>query len=100
MAAQLGWPHSATVIRRVGGGSWERAIEEAALARRRASAWTTEQVIALLRADAYRRGRPPREREWRARGAERPSSHQVKRLFGSWSAALREANLETYRPAA
>ena len=100
MAAQLGWPHSATVIRRVGGGSWERAIEEAGLARRRASAWTTEQVIALLRADAYRRGRPPREHEWRARGAERPSSHQVKRLFGSWSAALRAANLETYRPAA
>jgi hypothetical protein len=100
LAAQFGWPHSATVIRRVGGGSWERAIEEAGLARRPRSAWTTEQMIALLRADAYRRGRPPREHQWQARGAGRPSAHQVKRLFGSWSAALREANLETYRPAA
>jgi Homing endonuclease associated repeat len=100
LAAQFGWPHSATVIRRVGGGSWERAIEEAGLARRPRSAWTSEQVIALLRADAYRRGRPPREHEWQARGAGHPSCHQVKRLFGSWSAALREANLETYRPAA
>ena len=97
LAAEFGWPHSATVIRRVGGGSWERAIDEAGLARRSRCAWTTEQVIALLRADAYRRGRPPREHEWQASGAERPSSHQVKRLFGSWSAALREANLETRR---
>jgi hypothetical protein len=100
LAAEFGWPHSATVIRRVGGGSWERAIDEAGLARRSRSVWTTEQVIALLRADAYRRGRPPRERNWLAERAERPSSHQVKRLFGSWSAALREANLETHRPAA
>jgi hypothetical protein len=100
LAGELGWPHSATVIRTVGGGSWERAIEEAGLARRPRSAWTTEQVIALLRADAYQRGWPPREHEWQARGTDRPSSHQVKRLFGSWGAALREANLETYRPAA
>jgi Homing endonuclease associated repeat len=87
------------VARRLGGGSWERAIDEAGLARRR-SACTAEQVIALLRADAYRRGRPPREHEWTTGNAGRPTAHQVKRLFGSWNAALIEANLETYRPPA
>jgi len=100
LAAELGWPHSATVARRLGAGSWERAIEEAGLAPRRRSTWTAEQVIALLRADASRRGRPPREHEWQISDASRPSSHRVKALFGSWNAALIEADLETYRPAA
>jgi len=100
LAAELGWPHSATVARRLGAGSWGRAIDEAGLARRPRSAWTAEQVIALLRADAYRGGRPPREHEWAIRNAGRPNCHQVERLFGSWNAALIEANLETYRPAA
>ena len=99
LAAELGWPHSATVMRRLGAGSWERAIDEAGLARRR-FAWTAEQVIALLRADAYRRGRPPRAHEWQTTDASRPTYHQVKTLFGSWNAALLEANLETYTPAA
>jgi len=99
LAADLAWPHSATVARRLGAGSWERAIEEAGLTPRR-SAWTAEQMTALIRADAYRRGRPPREHEWKTRDPSRPSSHQVKALFGSWNAALIEAGLETYRPAA
>jgi hypothetical protein len=45
-------------------------------------------------------GRPPREREWRTKDADRPTFQQVRGLFGSWNAALIEANLETYRPAA
>lgn len=59
-ARERGWPHSATVARRLGHGSWEQAVTAADLGRRPRRAWSTEQVIALLRADAYKRGRPPR----------------------------------------
>jgi len=100
LAGELGWPHSATVARRLGYGSWERAIERAGLSRRPRSDWTVEQVIALLRADAYRRGRPPRAHEWLEKDAGRPTCLQVTNMFGSWNAALLQADLETYRPAA
>ena len=86
-------------MRRLGGGSWQQAIDAAGLARRSRFAWTAEDVIALLRADAYRRGRPPRAPEWLTKDPDRPISHQVTNLFGSWNAALLEAGLETYRPA-
>lgn len=99
LAPDFEWPHSATVMRRLGGGSWEQAIDAAGLERRSRSAWSAEEVIALLRADAYRHGRPPRLHEWLKNEPGRPTSHQVTNLFGSWNLALLEAGLETYRPA-
>lgn len=100
LAPGLGWPHSATVMRRLGGGSWKQAIDAAGLKRRSRFAWSANEVIALLRADAYRRGCAPRAHEWLTRDPGRPTSHQVTNLLGSWNAALLEAGLETYRPAA
>jgi hypothetical protein len=99
LAPGFGWPHSATVMRRLGGGSWEQAIDAAGLERRSRFEWNAEDVITLLLADTYRRGRPPRAREWFTKDPGRPTSHQVTNLFGSWNAALLEAGLETYRPA-
>jgi hypothetical protein len=100
LAPEFGWPHTATVARKLGAGSWEQAIDAAGLTRRSRSAWTTDEVLTLLRADAYRRGRPPRIHEWLTKDASRPTYYQVANLFGSWTAALTEAGLETYRPAA
>jgi Homing endonuclease associated repeat len=99
MAPGFGWPHSATVMRRLGNRSWQQAIDSAGLERRSRSAWAAEGVIALLRADSYRRGRPPRAHEWLNRDPGRPTRDQVTNLFGSWNAALLEAGLDTYRAA-
>ena len=59
-------------------------------------AWNAEQVIVLLRADAHRRGRPPRASEWSTRSPDRPTCNQVLRLFRTWNTALQTAGLETY----
>lgn len=99
LAPSFGWPNSATVMRRLGDGSWVQAIDAAGLERRSRFVWSAEEVIALLRADAYRHGRPPRAHEWLTKDPDRPTSHQVTNLFGSWNVALLEAGLETYRPA-
>ena len=97
LAREYGWPSSATVIRRLGSGSWVAAIEAARLQRRSARAWSEPDVLELLRRDAHKRGRPPRRAEWARAEERRPTSCQVERLFGWWSAALEAAGLETYR---
>jgi hypothetical protein len=59
--------------------------------------WTAERVVAAIRRDTRRRGRPPREKEWRRAARpykfgtsppERPTSMRVRDLFGSWVAGL------------
>jgi Homing endonuclease associated repeat len=57
--------------------------------------WTPERIVRALQADARRRGRPPRSRDWkRAAGRRRPSSWTVHEHFGSWDDALEAAGLE------
>ena len=99
-ASENDWPHSITVARRLGNGSWQRAAAAAGLTQRPRLNWTKEQTIALLRADAHKHGRPPRADDWLTPDQNRPTVHQVRRLFGgSWSAGLQAAGLETYRAA-
>ncbi len=57
-------------------------------------------MLDLLRREAYKLGRPPRRADWASAAEARPTCDQVARLFGSWSAALQAAGLETYRQAA
>jgi hypothetical protein len=59
--------------------------------------WTEERIIAALRRDGKRRGRPPRSTEWKRaarRRRERPVSERVWKVFGSWDAALVAAGLD------
>ena len=95
-APELGWPHSETVQRRLGNGSWTHAITAAGLNPAPRRAWNAEQVVVLLRADAHRRGRPPRASDWSTRSPDRPTCNQVLRLFRTWNTALQTAGLETY----
>ena len=100
LACENGWPSSATVMRRLGGGSWVAVIEAASLDRRTARAWSEPQVLDLLRREAYKLGRPPRRADWASPAEGRPTCKQVARLLGSWSAALQTAGLEINRQAA
>jgi Homing endonuclease associated repeat len=107
---------SATTVRAVF-GSWNSAIVAAGLRprrpgewRRRGSSggenanessavrWPTSTVIARLRAWAEEHGRPPTLEEWRRAGERNPSSATVRRIFGTWNAALVAAGFEARRP--
>jgi hypothetical protein len=56
--------------------------------------WTEKQIVAALRRDARRRGRPPRRTDWERAGERHPSSSSVYRIFGPWSNAIAAAGLE------
>ena len=51
-----------------------------------------------LQAWAHEHGRPPTLEEWRRAGARHPSAATVRRLFGSWNAALVAAGFEMRPP--
>jgi hypothetical protein len=83
-----------------------RAIRrDLALDRGWARYWTRARIRAALKRDAKRRGRAPREREWRTRrgrpradgtkapARSRPTAPIVLREYGSWEAALKDAGL-------
>ncbi|MGE5601596.1 MAG: homing endonuclease associated repeat-containing protein [Nitrososphaerales archaeon] len=57
--------------------------------------WSREAIIAALRAWAAEHGRPPATADWKRvdSSGRRPATHHVRREFGTWSAALREAGL-------
>ena len=57
----------------------------------RPAAWSSESIVAALRADAAARGRWPRERDWRRAGEGRPSSATVRRPFGTFRHAAAAA---------
>jgi hypothetical protein len=61
--------------------------------------WTDDQVIAVLRADAKRRGRSPTQEEWKRPSKGRPSFSTLRHHFGSFNAALRAAQLPTRKTA-
>jgi hypothetical protein len=107
---------SVTTVRQVF-GSWNAAVEAAGFRPRRpgesrraapvrlvqseASAavrWSRETTLAALHAWAETRGRSPSLEQWRRASAAHPSAATVRRLFGSWNAAVSAAGFEPRRP--
>lgn len=79
-------------------GTWNAALDAAGLPRRLSSRWASADVIGALRAWAAAQGRLPRPSDWRhATPGEHPDRSTVRRLFGSWEAALQAAG-STSRP--
>jgi hypothetical protein len=83
------WPSAGDVQARF--GSWPNALRVAGLRPHR-RAWTREEIVAALQAWAEH-GRAPHHDQWQAAGREHPPASTVSNLFGSWSAALRAADL-------
>jgi hypothetical protein len=106
---------SVTTVRTVF-GSWNSAVAAAGLRPRRpgearkgnpgapngnqesAVRWPKRRVLAHLHAWAQENGRPPTLEEWRRAGESHPSAATVRRLFGTWNAALVAAGFEARRP--
>jgi Homing endonuclease associated repeat len=107
---------SATTVRSAF-GSWNSAVKAAGLRPRRpgearktgspaiehppaeaVTRWPPPRVVERLQAWAHEHGRPPTLEEWRRAGARHPSAATVRRLFGSWNAALVAAGFEKRPP--
>jgi hypothetical protein len=97
---------SATTVRSAF-GSWNSAVKAAGLRPRRPgeprrtgtpvpgaapaealTRWPPQRVVERLQAWSHEHGRAPTLEEWRRAGARHPSAATVRRLFGSWNAAL------------
>jgi hypothetical protein len=59
--------------------------------------WEESEMIDALRAWADQHGRSPKLTDWFFNDADRPTSHTVRRRFGSWTKALKHAGLEPAR---
>lgn len=57
--------------------------------------WTRAEVLEAIFSFRFREGRLPTTRDWVLSAPDRPSASQVKRLFGSWNAAIVAAG---YKP--
>jgi hypothetical protein len=75
-------------------GSWKAALEAAGFAGKPA-AFSEQEVIAALIADADRLGRAPYVREWHRRPQQLPGVGAVIGHFGSWTDGLRAAGLRS-----
>jgi hypothetical protein len=86
------WP-PASVGRLLFGG-WNRLLEAAQVGINKPS-WTQDEILVALRKYAKEFGKPPakQELEWPPTGY--PSSRTVRRHFGSFTAGLRAAGLES-----
>jgi hypothetical protein len=60
--------------------------------------WSRETTLAALHAWAESRGRPPSLEQWRRASPAHPSAATVRRLFGTWNAAVEAAGFEARRP--
>jgi hypothetical protein len=85
------WPTAQLVRSRF--GSWDAALRAAGY-RARSRGHTPDVLIAALRQEAGRLGRPPAQREWATASPHRPNASSVVHAFGSWTAGLRAAGLE------
>jgi hypothetical protein len=57
--------------------------------------WEESEMIDALGAWADQHGRSPEFTDWFFNDADRPTSHTVRRRFGSWPQALKYAGLES-----
>jgi len=91
---------AATTVKRVF-GSWHAALAEAGVPTVREPRWTAERIVAAIqRWTTEHDGSPPQYVAWDRAGTGRhefPSTHTVKRVFGSWHAALAEAGVPPVR---
>jgi hypothetical protein len=78
--------------------SWTRVACESGKQRLRFHAWDNAEIIAALQAWAAAHGHSPIWTDWGIAEAAHPNGRTVKRHFGSWSAALRQAGLVPYVP--
>jgi hypothetical protein len=83
------WPNRATVVAYF--GTFAAALRAAGFKANDPVAWSHEVIITRLRAWRRKHGRSPTIREWRAAPAQ-PSVDTVIRRFGSWRAAVDEAD--------
>jgi Homing endonuclease associated repeat len=60
--------------------------------------WTPELIVYALDLWHRRYMRPPTKRQWARAGDDHPSSMTVKRVFGSWNAAVQAAGLRPRGP--
>ena len=107
---------SATTVRSAF-GSWNSAVKAAGLRPRQpgearktgsplvgsaspeaVTRWPPPRVLERLQSWAHEHGRPPTLEEWRRAGTRHPSAATVRRLFGSWNAALVAAGFEMRPP--
>ena len=106
---------SVTTVRTVF-GSWNSAVAAAGLRPRRpgearkgssrraqrkpgvGGALAQRQSLRACTRWAQEHGRPPTLEEWRRAGESHPSAATVRRLFGTWNAALVAAGFEPRRP--
>ena len=59
--------------------------------------WTPETILYAIQLWHRQHRRPPATREWEQAGENHPSRQTVRRVFGSWNAAMAEAGF-TPRP--
>lgn len=57
------------------------------------SSWSREAIIEAMRTEFERTGLPPSTERWNAATPEHPHASTVRRVFGSWGAALEAAEL-------
>jgi hypothetical protein len=74
-------------------GDWPQALTAAGLRPHRRT-WTREEIVTALKASAAQHGRPPADTDWLRASHDHPPASTVKNVFGSWSAALRDAGFE------
>lgn len=90
-------------------GGWAKLLEAAELpptttaphrhggGRPPATVFTRDRIVEILQAEAERLGRPPGANEWRDAGEGRPTERLVRKVFGSWNAAIEAAGLQPRR---
>lgn len=80
-------------------GSWNAGVSYAGFKprprQRPYKGWTREQIIDEIFRFRFEHGRLPRCLDWWSPGEGRPSSRQVRRVFGSWNGAIVAAG---YKP--
>ncbi|MTD47341.1 hypothetical protein GKE82_24350 [Conexibacter sp. W3-3-2] len=77
-------------------GSWANLLLAAGFPIYNAS-WTREQVLDALRAWAQEHGKAPPKQAWDTTDGSHPSSATVRRMFGSFTEAVRQAGLDPGR---
>jgi hypothetical protein len=96
LAHSRDWPSQSEISRHF--GSWAAACTAASVRRPRWTDVGDAELLALLRADAVRRGRAPHRSEWQRSAQNRPSSGTITHRFGTWSTALQAAGLSRAQP--
>ncbi|HYP55661.1 MAG TPA: helix-turn-helix domain-containing protein [Solirubrobacterales bacterium] len=86
------WPPSS--VARLLFGGWGRMLEAAGTTPNKPT-WTPDEILVALRSYAKEFGRPPAKQELEWPPAGYPSSRTVRRHFGSFTAGLRAAGLES-----